>query len=117
MIELLKTTPITYGGILHCFSGSWALAEQALESGLLISFAGPITYKKNEELRQMLSKVPIDRLLLETDSPYLSPEPRRGKVNTPSSMQEIYQRAALIREISVEELASAISANFAKLFL
>ena len=83
MVEILHNDLIPAGGILHCFSSSWQVAEAALDKGLYISFAGPITYRKNDALREMLAAVPDDRLLLETDSPYLSPEPYRGKTNTP----------------------------------
>ena len=116
MMDILSERAPSHGGIMHCFSSGWPLAERALEAGMYISFAGPITYKSNHALREVLSKVPIDRLLLETDSPYLSPEPFRGKTNTPFRMREIYAMAARTRMLPVEELAEAIKENFARLF-
>jgi TatD DNase family protein len=116
MMDILSERAPSHGGIMHCFSSGWPLAERALEAGMYISFAGPITYKSNHALREVLSKVPIDRLLLETDSPYLSPEPFRGKTNTPFRMREIYATAANIRKLSLKELARVIKENFARLF-
>lgn len=116
MKHILSNTVVSFGGIMHCFSSGWPLAERALEAGMYISFAGPITYKSNHALREVLSKVPIDRLLLETDSPYLSPEPHRGTVNTPFRMREIYATAANIRKLSLQELAGVIKENYARLF-
>jgi len=115
MIEELKRAPLPRGGILHCFSSSWELAKTALDRGLHISFAGPITYRKNDELRAILARIPLDRLLLETDSPYLSPEPYRGKINTPFTMREIYQKAAEVTGTSVEALAEQLIKNFDRL--
>lgn len=114
--EIITRHPPKRGGILHCFSGTRELADIALERGFYISFAGPITYKRNDELRQILRDVPADRLLLETDSPYLSPEPFRGTVNTPQRMPYIYDKVAQVRDIAVEELAARIRTNFSNLF-
>ena len=116
MIAILEKSSFPFGGIMHCFSSGWTLAQTALDRGLYISFAGPITYKTNHDLREMLARVPIERLLLETDSPYLSPIPHRGKTNTPFTMVEIYAEAARIRGISVEDLSTRIRTNFANLF-
>lgn len=103
-------------GVLHCFSSSWPLAEIALEQGLYISFAGSITFEKNHALREVVKRVPLERLLLETDSPYLSPIPYRGKTNTPHRMVEIYQQAALIKGIGLDELVRQVKTNFFSLF-
>jgi len=116
MMEILDSVALPHSGILHCFSSTWELAECALKQGLYLSFAGPITYKNNIRLREILAKVPLNRLLLETDSPYLAPVPYRGKINTPHHMVEIYNEAARIKEISVTELAATIKTNFATLF-
>lgn len=105
-----------HGGILHCFSGTRELADIAIERGFYISFAGPVTYKRNDELREILKNIPMDRLLLETDSPYLSPEPLRGTVNTPQRMPYVYDKAAEILQIPVANLAARIRTNFATLF-
>ncbi|MDD2296745.1 MAG: TatD family hydrolase [Sphaerochaetaceae bacterium] len=115
-IDLLQTVALPHSGILHCFSSTWDLAQIVLDKGLYISFAGPITYKSNVQLRQVLAKVPLERLLLETDSPFLSPEPYRGKINTPLRMVEIYNEAARIKNLSVTELAQQIKTNFSTLF-
>lgn len=114
--EILKAHPPKRGGILHCFSATMDLAEIALERGFYISFAGTITYKKNGYLRDILRDLPLERVLLETDSPYLSPEPLRGTVNTPLRMPFIYDVAATVRQMPVSELAQAIRTNFATLF-
>lgn len=114
--EIIDQHPPKRGGILHCFSGTQELADLALERGFYISFAGPITYKRNEELREVLKRIPQDRLLLETDSPYLSPEPLRGTANTPQRMPYIYDKAAEILQVTVSELAARIRTNFANLF-
>ncbi|HCS35781.1 MAG: TatD family deoxyribonuclease [Spirochaetae bacterium HGW-Spirochaetae-4] len=116
MIEILGKSTFSHAGIMHCFSSGWALAQTAIDRGLYISFAGPITYKNNHGLREMLARVPIERLLLETDSPYLAPTPHRGKTNTPFTMVEIYSEAARILGIGVEDLSIRIRTNFANLF-
>ena len=116
MGQELRDAPLNYGGIMHCFSSSAELAHTALDAGLYISFAGPITYRKNNQLREILAQVPIDRLLLETDSPYLSPHPFRGTINTPMRMIEIYAEAARIRCMEIPELAAQIQENFFALF-
>jgi len=116
MIQELQHTQLVRGGIMHCFSSSKALAEAALAQGLYISFAGPITYKKNEALREVLASIPLDCLLLETDSPYLSPEPYRGKINTPFRIVEIYKKAAEVRQTSFDALAQEVLSNFTRLF-
>lgn len=116
MVRIIQERDFPHGGILHCFSSSWEVANAALDKGLYISFAGPITYRKNEGLRHMLVAVPEDRLLLETDSPYLAPEPYRGHLNTPAHMATIYAEAARIRGVSTENLAESILRNFNALF-
>lgn len=114
--EIIKQHPPKQGGILHCFSGTQELADMALERGFYISFAGPITYKRNDGLREILARIPIERVLLETDSPYLPPEPFRGMPNTPQRMPYIYDKAAEVKDISVGELAEQLRRNFATLF-
>lgn len=115
-LSVLRTMDFPHGGILHCFSSTWEVARAALDKGLHISFAGPITYRKNENLRRMLAAVPEDQLLLETDSPYLSPEPYRGKTNTPARMVTIYAEAARIRGVTTGHLAQQLLKNFNTLF-
>lgn len=115
MINILNDRELKNGGIFHCFSSSIELANFALKKGLLISFAGPITYNKNQELRDILSTVPLDRLLLETDSPYLPPEPYRGKHNSPFLIPLVYSKASEINKFSIEKISEAVSMNFLNL--
>lgn len=114
-INILKNREFPYGGIIHCFSGSKELAEISIEKDLLISFAGPITYKKNEELREILKNTPLCSLLLETDSPYLPPEPFRGKYNSPFLIPLVYEKASEIKNISIQEISKIVSSNFSSL--
>ncbi len=104
------------GGILHCFSGEWTHAEQAMELGFLISFAGHLTYPKAQPLRDVALKVPLDRVLVETDAPYLAPVPYRGQRNEPAYVAETARFLAELRSVSLEELASITTKNFQRLF-
>ncbi len=103
-------------GIMHCFSGSLGLAEKAMELGFLISFSGIVTFKKADELRMVAKKVPLDKLLIETDCPFLSPIPFRGKRNEPAFVVEVARGLAGIHGLEVEEIARITTRNFAKLF-
>jgi TatD DNase family protein len=103
-------------GIMHCFSGSLGLAVQAIELGFSISFSGIVTFKKADDLRAVARRVPLDRLLIETDCPFLSPIPFRGKRNEPAYVVEVARCLAGIRELSLQEIARITSTNFAKLF-
>jgi len=103
-------------GVLHCFGGGWPMAERALELGLLISFAGNVTFKKADALREVARQVPLDRLLVETDCPFLTPVPHRGKRNEPARVVDTARFLAELRGVSLEELGRATSANFARLF-
>jgi len=104
------------GGVMHCFSGDGALAARCLALGLYISFAGNVTFKKADTLRQAAAVVPADRLLLETDSPYLAPAPRRGTRNEPAQVRRVAEFLAELRGTSLEDLAAATTGNFKKLF-
>jgi TatD DNase family protein len=104
------------GGVMHCFGGEWPLAAAALELGFYISFAGNVTFKKAEPLRQVARRVPAERLLVETDCPFLTPEPFRGRRNEPARVVETARFLANLRGVEVEELARTTSANFARLF-
>ncbi|MCD4760314.1 TatD family hydrolase [bacterium] len=117
LIQLLKSTPCIAGGIIHCFSSTWETAKELLDLNFLISFAGNVTYKKNHSLRIILEKIPATRLLLETDSPYLSPEPYRGKTNTPHNMPYIYHTASSVRKEPYPVLVNQIRDNFELLIL
>jgi TatD DNase family protein len=103
------------GGIIHCFSSDWETARSFLDAGFYISFAGTITYKKNGGLRDVLAGIPEDRLLLETDSPYLAPQAVRGMVNTPANMPHIYSTAATVRKVSLPQLQLRLLSNFRRL--
>ena len=103
-------------GVIHCFSGSLETARRALDLGLHISFATNITYPKTERLREVVREVPEERLLLETDAPYLAPQRRRGKRNEPAWVVEVYRQAAQIRRVEVEALARRVLRNVRELF-
>lgn len=105
------------GGVLHCFTGSAQLAEVALNLGLYLSASGIITFKNAENLRQVFQSVPLSRLLIETDSPYLAPVPYRGKANEPAFAVETLKQLAYIKQIDREEMASVTTQNFKNLFL
>lgn len=103
-------------GVLHSFSGDVHHAEQAVAMGFYLGFTGPITYKKAETTRQIAAQIPLDRIVIETDSPYLTPEPHRGKRNTPAQVRLVAQRIAQVRNISEAEVAQSSTANALRLF-
>ncbi len=103
-------------GLIHCFSSDKRLAKCALENGFYISFSGIITFNKSHELRKIVNYVPLDRILVETDSPYLSPVPFRGKRNEPAHTLFTLKKIAEIKEIETEKAAEVTSNNFFKLF-
>ena len=104
------------GGVFHCFTESQAVARQALDLGFYISFSGILTFKTAQDIRDVAAWVPLDRLLIETDSPYLAPVPFRGKTNNPSYVPYVAKQLALLRNCSVETIAEATSHNFTSLF-
>jgi TatD DNase family protein len=103
-------------GVFHCFSGSMELAQKALELGFMISFSGIVTFKKADELREIAKQVPLERLLIETDCPYLSPIPYRGKRNEPAYVVEVARCLAAIHGVDPEEIGRITSANFQQIF-
>jgi len=103
-------------GIMHCFSGSLQLVEAALDLGFLISFAGVLTFKKADELRDVARHVPLERLLIETDCPYLTPVPFRGRRNEPAHVVEVARCLAGIHEKSIDEMGDITTSNFVRLF-
>ena len=103
-------------GVMHCFGGGPALAEAALGLGFMVSFAGNVTFKKAEALREVAAAVPLERLLVETDCPYLAPVPHRGRRNEPAYVVETTRFLAGLRGVSHEELGRVTSENFARLF-
>ena len=104
------------GGVFHCFTETAQVARAALDLGFYISFSGILTFKNAQDLRDVAAFVPLDRLLIETDSPYLAPVPYRGKTNNPSYVPFVAQQIAAIRQLPVEAVAEATSANFDRLF-
>jgi TatD DNase family protein len=105
-----------FGAVLHCFTGGPELARRALDLGVYISFSGIITFKKSEALRQIAAGVPLDRLLVETDAPFLAPGKHRGKRNEPAFVVETARELARVRGISAAELARATTENFLRLY-
>jgi len=106
----------TVGGVMHCFTETWEMAEAALDLNFYISFSGIVTFKSADELRAVAARVPDDRLLIETDSPYLAPVPHRGKPNEPRYVGRVAETIARLRGISVGELAQLSTDNFFRLF-
>jgi TatD DNase family protein len=104
------------GGVMHCFTGSWEVAQAAIELGFWISFSGIVTFKNAAALREVARQVPLDRMLVETDSPFLAPVPYRGKTNEPGLVKYVAEEIARLHEVSLEEVAVATSANFFNLF-
>jgi len=104
------------GGVMHCFTESWEVAQAALELGFHISFSGIVTFKNAAALKDVARKVPLDRMLVETDSPYLAPVPHRGKTNEPAFVRHVAEEIARLRGIGFDEVAGATTANFFRLF-
>jgi TatD DNase family protein len=104
------------GGVMHCFSGSQTFADAAVELGFFISFSGIVTFKKAIELQAVAVKVPMDRLLIETDCPYLAPVPYRGKRNEPAYVVEVARRVAELKEVGLAAVEEVTTTNFSRLF-
>jgi TatD DNase family protein len=104
------------GGVFHCFTEDWAVAEQALALGFHISFSGIVTFKNALQIKDVARRVPLDRLLIETDAPYLAPAPFRGKMNQPGYVRYVAEEIARLRECALEDIAAASTANFFRLF-
>jgi len=113
-IEILKSEQCR--GVFHCFSGSVDLARRAIEIGFMISFSGIVTFKKADELRAIAKQVPLDRLLIETDCPYLTPIPYRGKRNEPAYVVEVAHCLATLHDVTIEEMARITTENFNRFF-
>ncbi|TCW32340.1 TatD family hydrolase [Gulbenkiania mobilis] len=103
-------------GVMHCFTESWEVAQAALDLGFHISFSGIVTFKSAQALKEVARKVPLDRLLVETDSPYLAPVPHRGKQNEPAFVRHVAEHVAELRGLSFEAVAEATTDNFFRLF-
>ncbi|MBQ0213838.1 metal-dependent hydrolase [Proteus vulgaris] len=104
------------GGVLHCFTEDKETATALLDLGMYISFSGIVTFRNAEQIREAARIVPLDRILVETDSPYLAPVPHRGKENQPAYVRDVAEYMAVLKGVSVEELAQQTTRNFAKLF-
>lgn len=110
-MEILKEFPGLPGVVMHCFSGGRLMAEKCLAMGFYLGIGGPLTYPKNEKLVEVAMTAPLDRILLETDCPYLSPQPWRGQRNEPSYLPVVAKKLAELRGLSTEEVAAATTAN------
>jgi len=113
-LEMLRTrwSGTGLGGILHCFTGEWRHAREAMDLGFLISFAGNVTFPKAQAIRDVAAAVPLDRMLIETDAPFLAPLPNRGKRNEPGWVKEVAVKIAELRGIEAGKLAEQTAANF-----
>lgn len=105
------------GGVMHCFTETWEMAKAAIAMGFYISFSGIVTFKNAKMLREVVRRVPLDRLLIETDSPYLAPVPHRGKPNESRHVAQVAETIARLRGLSTAEVARLSSTNFDRLFL
>jgi TatD DNase family protein len=104
------------GGVFHCFTETMAVARAALDLGFMVSFSGILTFRNADDLREVARFVPLDRCLIETDSPYLAPVPHRGKLNNPSFVPHVAAMVAQVKALSVDQVALATSVNFERLF-
>jgi TatD DNase family protein len=116
LVGLIRSAGRGVRGVFHCFIGDRAMARDALDLGFYLSFAGPLAYSKNTELGEVAAWAPLERILIETDCPYLAPPPYRGKRNEPAYVSLVAQRLAELRGLSVEETATATARNAAQLF-
>lgn len=116
-IRILKEeNALEVGGIMHAFSGSWETAKICLDMGFHLSFGGPVTFKNAKQPKEVLEKTPMDRLLIETDAPYLTPHPYRGKRNETAYVRLVAEMAAQLKGVSLEEIAEQTMKNANKLF-
>ncbi len=117
-LALIEThwSPTRLGGILHCFTGQRDHAERALRMGFLVSFSGNVTFAKAENIRQIAKELPLDRILIETDSPFLAPVPHRGKRNEPAFVVKVAEKIAELRGLSAEEVGAQTAQNFYRFF-
>lgn len=103
-------------GVMHCFTESWAIAEAALDLGFYISFSGIVTFKNAVQVKEVAQRVPLDRMLIETDAPYLAPVPHRGKLNQPAYVRHVAEEIARLRGLTVDEIGERTTENFRRLF-
>jgi len=117
-LDLLEEVwrPTGLGGVLHCFSSTLEDARRGIDMGFLVSFAGNSTYPKTQNLRDVAKVLPLEKILIETDAPYLAPQAYRGKRNEPAYVAEVARTLATVRDLSPDEVATATSENFRRLF-
>ena len=115
-IEMIRTHKVNKAGIFHCFQPKQEMVRQALELGYYISFAGPITFKNSRNAPDVIKMVPLDRILIETDSPYLTPEPNRGKRNDCRNVKYVAQKIAELKNVPIEEIAKITYDNAKRIF-
>jgi TatD DNase family protein len=119
VIRLLAESRLAGGerpGVLHSFSAEWPIAEAALEMGFYIGITGPVTFKKADDLRDVVARLPLNRILVETDAPFLAPQPRRGKRNEPAYVAYVAEKIAELHDLSREEIGKITTANAQRLF-
>ena len=115
-LDLLRAAALPQAGVLHCFTEDWEMASAALDLGYYISLSGIVTFRNADMLRDVARRVPLDRLLIETDSPYLAPVPHRGKSNLPEYVADVAQFIADLRGMPLDDFAAHTTANFLRLF-
>ena len=115
-LEILKQNTVNKKGVFHCCPLNRELVKEALKLGFYISFAGPVTFKNSKNASEIIELVPQDKILIETDSPYLSPEPHRGKRNDPRNVRYIAQKIAEVKQIPIEEIAKLTYENTCRIF-
>ncbi|MBC8014912.1 MAG: TatD family hydrolase [Sporomusaceae bacterium] len=116
IMEIIKSEAKGLSGVFHCFSGSLEMAREVIKLGFYISIAGPVTFKNAAKLPEIVASVPLDRLLIETDCPYLTPHPHRGKRNEPANVRIVAEQVANLRGIELSALAKATSENVKRIF-
>lgn len=115
-LEILKKNPINKKGVFHCCPLNRELVKEALKLGFYISFAGPVTFKNSKNADEIINMVPLDKMLIETDSPYLAPEPNRGTRNDPRNVKYVATKIATIKEMNIEEIANITYKNACRMF-
>lgn len=119
MVQMLRESPFNgkdRAGVLHSFSSGWEIARQVLDMGFYLGFTGPLTFKQADELRRVAARVPLDRLLVETDAPYLAPQQKRGQRNEPAYVAYVAERLAAVRNLSVAAIQQQTTENAIRLF-
>jgi len=116
LIKVLQPLPLIPRGVIHCYVGNWTHAQAFLDMGFYISFTGIITFSKSDELAEVIKQTPLEKILIETDAPWLAPEPYRGQRNEPAYVVEVAKKIAEIKEISLDKVGEQTSENARKLF-